>query len=134
MSKEFTLKAVKTMTTTDFDALSANIYHGTKKVGTLWDDGMGGESSVTFDEGMETKFKKAFKLKSSEDVTEKLFDMAYSVLENAVYRKDCKTKTLFLTKGGQLFTINHRYSKDVELHINKQFPNEVKEIINKRFM
>ena len=129
------------------NGFSATIYADDKKIGTVRDDGNGGEAYVDVPDAENKKAFDAFlatfppedfgghKLEMTADLY--LARLVDEALDAARIKRRCAKKTLFRVKGdpeGECRTVNSAYSEAVKAFITKKYGDSVEEILNERFI
>ena len=84
-------------------------------------------------------YKNIVDLKNSMTVTEKIdsevIDLLLDYIDNKQMKKDCKKYTLFTLHGDtSTYKIKVMYDKIVKIHLEKEYKEKLKEVINERYI
>ncbi len=151
LESDWSVKGVKFMKGHDADSMECSLYYNTKRIAVVWDDSWGGGFRFTpttkanqRELDMFFKFARTFTVPTEYQKDGMTYngDIVVDVLvndfeETRQFKRACKTKVVFTLKDEppySFYTMKNRYNPATVEFLNKKYGDNLKEIVNERFV
>ena len=136
----YQLKNVKTFMGREGEGFNATLYFNGKKIAHVDDYANGGPVSMNFtNKADEDAFMTYCRANSEFDIEPEgciIDDLFNKFQEDKFFKRNCKKKTIVLLKSGEKgshIEFKHVFDAGMKKHIQKQYGDDLKEIVNERY-
>jgi len=146
LKRKYSLKNIKTFRSMEGEGFNSTLYKDGKKLCNVDDEGVGGcldFSDYKVEEALNKELKEKVGTfdydKTKLEYNAEIFidDLFNEFQENKMFKKQCKSKTLVITKDckeGEYIQFKFEYGEKATEFIKSKYKDNLVEIINERFL